>query len=345
MQTRHWLAGMTVAAVAATGVFVASPALHGQAAEPAGPKATDESQRDRAATMDVERLVDDAMQQASEMAFAGGRPRIGIGTRDVTADEAKAAGLPGIGGAWVAEAPADSAAGKAGLQAGDIIVTVDGESIRSARHLARVITETPEGRALQIGYVRGTTKHSATVTPESRPMTFQWEGGPGAMRREGPVVRRFERRVPGPGGPDEPFDLIIPRRGPGGPDAFYFRRGPDGLRVWSGRGRLGVTVQPLTDQLATYFGARAGVLVTQVTENSAAAKAGLKAGDVITTVNSRPVKDAGDIVDGLSGVEGGKSVTVEFVRDKKAQSVSVTLETPSDTSGDRPAPRRQRFTA
>jgi membrane-associated protease RseP (regulator of RpoE activity) len=402
MQTRYWLTGAAAVAVVAAGVYVASPTVHGQTppgapraetTPEAATLAADINQAVRAALdaaglrngelgadvrrtieeatrtaqeavkhVDVEVMVDDAMQDLPDMAMLAGRPRIGVSTRDVTAEEAKSAGLSGITGAYVIEVPADSAAGKAGIQAKDIIVSVDGETIRSARQLTRVIGESPDGRALQIVYVRGSAKNTASVTPEVRaPRAMTWErrpgprGGPmGGPDGEGPVVRRFERRVV-PGGPVGPgevereFDVVIPREGPGpgaGGQQFFFRQGPGGnMRVWTGRGRLGVMAQPLTEQLAAFFGVKDGVLVTQVTEASAAAKAGIKAGDVITAVNGKPVKDAGDILDHLQGVENGKTVPVELTRDKKSQTVTVTLEAPSNTSGDRPATRRQRFTA
>ena len=117
------------------------------------------------------------------------------------------------------------------------------------------------------------------------------------------------------------------------------------MRVWTGRGRLGVVAQPVTDQLATYFGVKDGVLVTQVTDGSAAAKAGIKAGDVITSVNAKPVKDTGDILDALQGVEDGKVVPVEITRDKQVQTISVTLQAPADTRKERSVTRKQRFTA
>lgn len=383
MQTRLWLASAATVALVATGVFVVSPTLHGQASptpragsrldadtiardvdkavrealEHAGIRngalSADLRQTIEQATrtaqevvkdLDVKVLVDDAMQGASELAMLGGRPRLGISTRDVTADEAKAAGVSGITGAYVADVASDSAAGKAGLQAKDIIVSVDGETIRSARQLSRVIGESPEGRALQVGYVRGTTRNTVSITPElGAPRTMTWDGRAG----EGPIVRRFERRQ-GPGRlPDrESFDFVVPAPGEGeGGNQFFFRQGPGGMRVWAGRGRLGVMAQPLTEQLATYFGVKEGVLVTQVTDASAAAKAGIKAGDVITAVNGKPVKDVGDILDNLEGVENGKTAPVEITRDKKSQTITVTLEAPARTSGTRSVTRRHRFTA
>ena len=56
---------------------------------------------------------------------------------------------------------------------------------------------------------------------------------------------------------------------------------------------LGVTVSPLTDQLASYFGVKQGVLVSAVTSDSPAAGAGVRAGDVITAVNGQTVSSSG----------------------------------------------------
>lgn len=383
MQTRLWLAGSATAVIAAAGVFVAGPTLHGQApgpqaVAPAKPNADSidadieqavrealdkaglengqlsvdvrrtieeatQAAQDAVKNIDVQVMVDDAMQDAMPgLAMLGGRPRIGVTTRDVTADEAKAAGLSGITGAFVSDVPAESAAGKAGLQAHDIIVTVDGETIRSARQLARVVLETPDGRALSIGYVRGTTRGTVSVTPDtSSPRAMTWVTPGGA----GPGVRRFERRVPGPGARAERnFDFVMPKSPDGQP--FFFRNGPEGgMRVFVGRGRLGVMTQPLTDQLAAYFGVKEGVLVTQVTDESAAAKAGIKAGDVITAIDGAAVEDTGDIIEQLQKVEAGKTVSVAIMRDRKAQTLTVTLPAASNTSGDRVVTRRQRFTA
>ncbi len=366
MRSRFWLATAASVAIVITGTFVAGPIVHGQAEKSAKPAPSDRdtkpdpealareieeavkdalesagvsngrlsadmeraveeatrSAQDVVGDLDVRVLVDEAMQGAPDVAMLTGRPRIGASTRDVTAEEAKAAGLNGISGALVTSVTPESVAGRAGLQANDVIVSVDGEAIRSARHLARVIAETPEGRALQIAYVRGTTKATATLTPEVRSLTLRGRDG------ERAVVRRFERRM--------------------GPDArpFVFRGAPGAdVRVRVGRGRLGVMAQPLTEQLATYFGVKDGLLVTQVSEGSPAAKAGIKAGDVINAVNGKPVKDTGEILEALQGVEDGKDVAVEITRDRKRQSLTVTLATRSGTSDSRTTPSRPRFTA
>jgi serine protease Do len=83
-------------------------------------------------------------------------------------------------------------------------------------------------------------------------------------------------------------------------------------------------VQELTPQLASYFGADAGVLVESVSDDSPAARAGLRAGDVITTVNGNPVRTRVDLMRELANQAG--TVTIGIVRDKKSSTVSATLE-------------------
>jgi serine protease Do len=73
---------------------------------------------------------------------------------------------------------------------------------------------------------------------------------------------------------------------------------------------LGLTVQPLTPELAQNLGLERaeGIVVSAVTPGGAADEAGLRAGDVITQVNRRPVKNLADYNREMSGSEKGKSV-------------------------------------
>ena len=100
-----------------------------------------------------------------------------------------------------------------------------------------------------------------------------------------------------------------------------------GIPAMGARGRLGVQVEGLSDQLATYFGVKeGGVLVAGVTAESPAAKAGVRAGDVITKVNGSAVKDPGDLVQALGDVKDDGAVTLDLVRDRKATSLKATIE-------------------
>ncbi len=99
------------------------------------------------------------------------------------------------------------------------------------------------------------------------------------------------------------------------------------FRVGTSR-QIGVGVTPLTKQLGDYFGAAEGkgLLINDVRENSPAAKAGLKAGDVIVEIEGREVKEILDLMRAIGEKkEGGVSLT--FIRDKNRQTVSVTPET------------------
>src|SRR5204863_9042002 len=107
------------------------------------------------------------------------------------------------------------------------------------------------------------------------------------------------------------------------------------LPAASGR-RLGVTVEDLTGPLADYFGAKDGVLVTAVTDGSPASKAGLKAGDVITTVNNDRIGSREDLVRALREATS-EDVKIGIVRDKKETSVTAKIEQPRRTPRGRPA--------
>jgi S1-C subfamily serine protease len=86
-------------------------------------------------------------------------------------------------------------------------------------------------------------------------------------------------------------------------------------------GRLGITVDDLSDQLAQYFGTKDGVLVTTVRDDSAAAKAGIKAGDVITAFNGSSVVSSSELRRRIQRMDDGGEFTVDLVRDRKTMTV------------------------
>jgi S1-C subfamily serine protease len=99
------------------------------------------------------------------------------------------------------------------------------------------------------------------------------------------------------------------------------------LRGWSlGGGRLGITFEDLTEQLASYFGAKDGVLVRSVNDDSPAAKAGVKAGDVITSFNGEEVTSASGFSRMARNAKDGEEVTLGILRDHKTMSLKVKPE-------------------
>jgi serine protease Do len=91
--------------------------------------------------------------------------------------------------------------------------------------------------------------------------------------------------------------------------------------------RLGVTVQDLSAPLAASFGLKSpdGALVSSVVPGSAAAKAGLKAGDVITMVDESPVHVAADVSSRIGLAAPGDRMTLAVLRDKSRVDLPVTL--------------------
>jgi serine protease Do len=222
------------------------------------------------------------------------------------ADDAKKAG------AIIETVTPDSPADKAGMKAGDAIVEFDGERVRSVLHLTRLIQETPAGRSVAAVIMRGGQKVSVNVTPDRRTFgedsLFRYFETPRAARATPPPPPRAPR-PPLMMEPARPFDI-------------------PGLLRFS-RGRLGVTIESIDDQLAEYFGVKEGVLVKSVQDGSAAQKAGIKAGDVITGINGAKVYDASDVNRTLERLETGGEFTVEVVRDKKTQSLKGKIEEPA----------------
>ena len=94
------------------------------------------------------------------------------------------------------------------------------------------------------------------------------------------------------------------------------------------RVRLGMVLKDLNDDLAPYFSVKKGdgVLVLDVEAESPALKAGIKSGDVITTVNGAAVAEADDVIKELSGLEAGDSLSVEVVRKGIRKSFEIEVE-------------------
>ena len=89
---------------------------------------------------------------------------------------------------------------------------------------------------------------------------------------------------------------------------------------------LGVESEALTPQLATFFGVKDGVLVRSVIKDSAAEKAGIKAGDIITKVDGSTVTTPNELVSALRSARSKKTFPVDLMRDRHATSVNVTVE-------------------
>lgn len=257
------------------------------------------------------------------MMLDGRGGQLGVVVRDLDAEGIKAA-AGATSGVRIDDVDQESPAAKAGLREGDIVVDVDGDRVRSARQFSRLISETPDGRSVTLGIVRNGQRQTVDVRPDSRALGFGIDADrigrdvARGLRNLEPRLREIEPRL----------RELEPRMREfrfNGPFNFDFDLLP---RMTSPRGRLGVQLGDLTPQLAEHFGAKdGGVLVSSVTKDSPAERAGLKAGDVITSVNGDRVRDSDDLIDELRGTEKG-DVTIGIIRDKKESTLKATIEAP-----------------
>ena len=86
---------------------------------------------------------------------------------------------------------------------------------------------------------------------------------------------------------------------------------------------LGITMQPLTDDLKTQFGVDHGVLVNEVLKNEPADKAGVKPGDVILKVGDKPVRTPHDVLFAVLAYDPGDIITLHIDRNGKAKAIKV----------------------
>ncbi len=252
-------------------------------------------------------------------------PQLGVRLVEVDKEAVTRLKLKEEKGALVTEVLKDSAAEKAGIKEDDVIVRFQGESVLTAAQLSRLVKDVPSGRKVDLDLIRGGAPIKVTATLENG----DWSSRDGEMPRMEELNKRLndrlgelrwksedghERRMaPGPNG----LNFLLDKDGPG----------PMAL-LGSGRGRLGVSYTEIEGQLAKYFKApkESAVLVESVVDDSPAAKAGIKAGDLLIKVGGAAIEDGSDLMDAVSDLEGGKAETVTVWRDGKSLDLSVTVD-------------------
>lgn len=228
----------------------------------------------------------------------GGGPRLGATIEEVE---------PPAHGALVKGVQDGTPAAKAGLKAGDVIVKFDGETVRGTAHLRRLVEETPVGRPVSIEVTRGAAKETLTATLE------HGRGSRTEMEGEGPWADMVPPRMPEPPEAPEPPEM------PG--FTFHHHGAPGGPR------KLGIRFQEISGQLAQYFrlSSEEGILVVHVDTDSPAAKAGMKAGDVVLKIDGKNVIDEEDLRRAVDGLESGKDASLTVQREGKPLDLKLTV--------------------
>lgn len=220
---------------------------------------------------------------------------LGVYAEEINKENYGRYGLREVRGVGITQVVKDSPAEKAGLKKDDVILRFDGESVTSVRKLNRLVGEASADQTVRLTISRGGSEQEVSATL-AKHRGLENIIGP-AIRDE--VLKNIPRNFPNDGN-------------------FVFAFGANR--------RIGISTQTLTKQLSDYFGAKdGGLLITSVNENGPAAKAGLKAGDVITAVDSEKVTSAGDVSRAINKKQDG-DVTLTILRDHNTRSITVTPE-------------------
>jgi serine protease Do len=239
-------------------------------------------------------------------AVRGGEPGyLGIGVANVADDELKDLNVKGsqaVAVTWVGD---DSPADKAGLEPGDILLRFNNEPVQTAEQLGRLVRETPAGRKVRLLISRDGQTEALKVVVGSH--QAQAKGTNPASPALAPAPASGGAfRTPG----------MQPKIGPSD--------WPDPTLSWHSA-VLGVVCEGIRSQLAEYFGVKQGVLVRYVAQNSAAEKAGIKAGDVLVKVGDSAVTTPREVTLALGAqASPEKQVRIQLKRDRKEISVNVT---------------------
>jgi serine protease Do len=215
---------------------------------------------------------------------------LGVSIQDITSKMAKKKNLKNDDGAYVSDVLDDSPADSAGVKEGDVIVEFNGKTIDDAGDLLRAVQKSRPGTKTTIVVIRDNDKKSMAISI-------------GKPRR---------------GNHSSGFAFAPPML----PHMPLFGT----TRTW------GLQLSDLNEQLGEYFGAPngKGLLVEQVEKKSAGAKAGFKAGDVITKVNKNSIEELRDLSDALEDVEEGDKVEVEVLRKGSNTTLTVEIEDKDD---------------
>ncbi len=232
---------------------------------------------------------------------------LGVHTEDVTKENSARYNMREVRGVVITEVVKDSPAEKAGLRKDDVILRFEGDNVTSTRKLSRLVSEVAPDHTARLTISRGGSEQDVNVTIGKR------DGHMNTFRSLNQIkgLEGLKNLPPGA--------HVWKWEPPAGIHSETF------AYTFGGGRRIGVSTVQLTKQLADYFGIAdgKGVLVTSVSDDSPAAKAGIRAGDVIVSVDGEKVEGSGDVSRAVNKKKEG-DVTLTVVRDKNQRSFTVT---------------------
>jgi len=238
------------------------------------------------------------------MGGSGSGSYLGVGVVDVDAERAKTLKLKEDRGVEISSVTEGGPADKAGIKQGDVVLEYNGQPVEGMTQFQRLVHETPTGRQVKVEVWRNGAPLTLTATVETR-KGFSLESQDMDINIFGNSPTFEMPSMPSV----QPFDM------------------PRIMTITPSR-RLGIEGEGLGEepQFAEFLGVKEGVLVKSVLKNSAAEKAGIKAGDVITKIGDTAVYNSHDITGTLRANHQNQTFTVTVVRNKKEMQITVTIE-------------------
>lgn len=190
------------------------------------------------------------------------RGYLGVGIQPVNDDIAGALGLPKNQGEIIGRVEPGGPGAKAGLRPGDVVTAINGKNVTPDQTLSFLVANAAPGSTIKMDVIRDGRPTTINATVTTRPSEDQMAALTGANNDDD-------------GLPDDDQGQTAPASS-----------------------ALGVTVQPLTPQIARQVGVDSsvqGVVVVATDPSSDAAQKGIRRGDVISAVNSTPVRTAADV--------------------------------------------------
>ena len=196
-------------------------------------------------------------------------------------------------GVLVRSVEPNSPAERAGLKSNDVIVRFNNQDVAGVLQLTRLVNETPVGRTVDVVISRDNREQTLKVTSEKSPVTF------GPIHIQTPDFTAFRDQL------------------------FNHSFQPFEVRTSLSVSQSGIRADSLTPQLREFFGVKGGegVLIASVDSNSAAAKAGLLAGDVVTAVDGKSILGPQDFTREIRSRPG--AFTLKVVRNKQEREIRV----------------------
>lgn len=216
---------------------------------------------------------------------------IGVGVSEIDADRAKVLKLREEYGVEVTRVEEDGPAAKGGVKVGDVILEYNGQRLEGAEQLLRLVRETPPGREVKLSISRAGSVQTIALRTAARKV---WA----AKVPELNAIDLSELRLP---------DV---------PKAFMTWRSAS----------LGIEAESLENQLAEYFGVKQGVLIRSVAKGSAADRAGLKAGDVITRADTTDVASPREVTNVLRASKGRREIPLRVMRERREITINIPLD-------------------